>query len=725
MINLENYKDTPDFMTEEGIKTLRSGYLGKDESVKQMYYRVVTSAVNHLEGIRNIDPQLEQRLFDYLYNNWLCLSSPIIMNAGKEKGLPISCYVIPLEDNIYAINHGTTEMAMLTKNGGGVGVSWDNVRAKGTPISFSGAHSEGVIPFMKQYDSTILATSQGSMRRGAASANLSINHGDWEDFIKMRRPEGDENRRCQNLHHCTDIPDSFMETLPVNKQSLHKWAELLKTRMETGESYISFRDNIQKKKPDWYNNYRFSGTNICCVTGDTFILTDKGHIEIKDCIGKKVNVWDGYEFVEVEPVETGNKKCLLVTLNTGITLKVSDNHKFAVQKGDSYELVEIKHLKENTELFKFDYPPVDYLFDIDELRNSVIEMMSKIISNNSLQISKIEEIGNCDTYCFNNPKRGLGCFNGVVTGQSEVLPFLKSDEIFVCDLSSVNISKYDEWKNNPQFIRDIVFFLNGILNEFIDKAKHELGFERAVNFAIRHRSIGIGWLGLHTYLQEKSIPFVSMQHKYLTDIIGKKMWEDGWNASKEFASIYGEPEVMKGHGYANAQLFAIAPTTSNSLISGGISQGVEPIIKNVYNQKSAKGTFIRKNKTLDILVQTKYKLIKETPEYDNFWDSVLENNGSVQHIDWLDDLDKEVFLTFVEINQLELVKLAVQRQKYIDQAQSINLCFPNDVSSEWLNRVHYEAWKQGLKTLYYVRTESPIRGDIASKTFSDCVFCES
>jgi ribonucleoside-diphosphate reductase alpha chain len=227
MINLENYKDTPDFMTEEGIKTLRSGYLGKDESIKQMYYRVVTSAVNHLEGIRNIDPQLEQRLFDYLYNNWLCLSSPIIMNAGKEKGLPISCYVIPLEDNIYAINHGTTEMAMLTKNGGGVGVSWDNVRAKGTPISFSGAHSEGVIPFMKQYDSTILATSQGSMRRGAASANLSINHGDWEDFIKMRRPEGDENRRCQNLHHCTDIPDSFMETLPVNKQSLHKWAEAM------------------------------------------------------------------------------------------------------------------------------------------------------------------------------------------------------------------------------------------------------------------------------------------------------------------------------------------------------------------------------------------------------------------------------------------------------------------------------------------------------------------
>jgi len=570
--------DYPEWMNEEGLRTLQSGYLQEGETPKEMYNRVcdafsqrlydkwVKSKGGNYEEEKIFSAklfELKRRIFDYLWNNWLCLATPVASNLGTKRGLPISCYVLQVGDSTYEIYNSVTEMAMLTKGGGGVGTQWNPVRPRGTPIS-TGGYTEGIIPFLKVHDSAIIATSQGQQRRGGASANLSINHGDWHEFIKMRRPEGDVQRQCLNLHHCTDIPNQFMERLS-DGIGQDKWLELLKTRMETGESYISYSGNIGRAKPDWYKDYWFNGTNIC----------------------------------------------------------------------------------------------------------------------------------------------------------SEVIPFLKEDETFVCCLSSANISRFDEWKDDELFISDCIWFLNGILDEFIEKSENKKGFEKARNFAIRHRSIGLGWIGLHTYLQEHSIPFVSLQHRSLTNIIGKKIWDEGWKASKELCEYYEQPDVMNGHDYYNAQLFAIAPTTSNAIISGGISQGVEPMISNYYNQKSAKGTFIRKNPTLVKVLETYGK------NTDEIWDSILVNNGSVQHFDWMNNHDKEVFLTFVEINQLELVKLAAVRQKYVDQAQSLNLCFPSNVDIKWLHQVHYTAWQEGIKTLYYLRTTSPLRGDLSLNTFNECVYCES
>lgn len=892
--------DYPEWMNDEGLRTLQSGYLQEGETPKDMYNRVCnafsealyrkwckTKGGNYEEekifSAKLFD--LKRRVLGYLWNNWLCLATPVASNLGTKRGLPISCYVTHINDTTYDIYDGVTEMAMLTKGGGGVGTQWNDVRPRGTEIS-TGGYTEGIIPFLKVYDSAIIATSQGSTRRGAASVNLSINHGDWHEFIKMRRPEGDVQRQCLNLHHCTDIPNQFMERLS-DGIGQDKWLELLKTRMETGESYISFSGNIGRVKPDWYKNYWFKGTNICCVTGDTKILTDEGYQPIINTIDNSVNIWDGLEFVKVLPQFTGIKNCYKVTLSNGVELKVSDNHKFPVLKDKyndnrkgKYTLKEIKDIPVGTALAKFNLPIIkfdkendpdvgayqqgfysgdgntglkyswvyapkyvcmDRLGNVEDeekqncrklwrhgqmlAKNYVpigcsidykINWLAGILdsdgttASNTLQIASIdkeflmnirlmltelgidsrlnhakkagnymmpdgrgglkeyacqqayrllvnskqvkllislglrcerialddftetnrdctsfitikaiEHIGEHKTYCFNNPKTNLGCFEGVITGQSEVIPFLHDTESFVCCLSSANIAKFDEWKDDELFISDCIWFLNGTLDDFIEKSENKKGFEKARNFAIRHRSIGLGWIGLHTYLQEHSIPFVSLQHRSLTNIIGKKIWDEGWKASKEMCEYYEQPDVMKGYDYYNGQLFALAPTTSNAIISGGISQEAEPIISNYYNQKSAKGTFIRKNPTLVKVLETYGK------NTDEIWDSILVNNGSVQHFDWMNNHDKEVFLTFVEINQLELVKLAAIRQKYVDQAQSLNLCFPSNVDIKWLHQVHYTAWQEGIKTLYYLRTTSPLRGDLSLNTFNECVYCES
>jgi ribonucleoside-diphosphate reductase alpha chain len=565
MISWRKGVDYPEFLTEIGLTTLKKGYLIDSETPTDMYKRIArrfTELTNNQE--------VGQRIFEYLWKNWLCPATPVAANFGTSRGFPISCYVTTIQDSTYDINNANTEIAMLTKGGGGVGTNWSRVRAAGSVIS-TGGHSEGIIPFLHVTDSLIVATSQGSTRRGAASANLDVYHGDFDDFLSMRRGEGDPLRRNRNLHHCVTIPNDFMEKLP--DRNLEKWVNILKTRMETGEPYIAFPGNIGRSRPEWYKDYRFEGTNIC----------------------------------------------------------------------------------------------------------------------------------------------------------SEIIPFLKEDETFTCCLSSVNIARWDEWKNDPLFIADCIYFLDTVLDDFIEKAKHPV-YKKAVNFAKRHRSIGLGWLGLHTYLQEHNIPFVSISHKILTDQIGKKIWEEGWEASRFLAKNLGEPDVTKGYGVRNAQLFAIAPTTSNSIISGGVSQGIEPLMSNYTLQKTSKGTFVRVNPTLERLLKEKYN--KSDAELENIWEDVNDHGGSVQHLSWFDE--KEVFKTFGEIDQRGIIELAAQRQKYVDQSQSLNLCFPNieripaeerNAFTAYINQCHLLAHEKGIKTLYYVRTNSSLKGDTISN--KECVFCEA
>ena len=549
-------------------KTIAGGYLLSGETPRAAYMRVASSVARRL-----YKPELAGVFFDYIWKGWLCLASPVLSNTGTDRGLPISCFGIDVGDSIQEIGGKNLEMMLLAKHGGGVGIGVNMIRPAGAKITDNGT-SDGVVPFCKIYDSTILATNQGSVRRGAASVNINIEHDDFLDWLDIREPKGDVNRQSLNLHQCAVVGDKFMRKLEQGDAGARdRWSKLLRKRKATGEPYILFKGNTNKANPQAYkaNGLKVHMTNIC----------------------------------------------------SEITLHTDENHSF------------------------------------------------------------------------------------------------------VCCLSSLNLAKYEEWKDT-NLIYDAIWFLDGVMEEFIQRAKGLRGFENAVRSAQRGRALGLGVLGWHTYLQEKGLPFEGLLAQFETRKIFSQFKIESERASMALAETYGEPLWCVGTGLRNTHLRAIAPTVSNSKLSGNISPGIEPWAANVFTEQSAKGTFIRKNPTLVKLLK-KHKL-----NTNEIWDKILADGGSVQDISELDNIQmahevtaKEVFKTFKEINQLELVNQAGIRQQYVDQSVSLNLAFPSEATPKWINQVHMEAWKKGIKTLYYVRTESVLRGDIAASAMDpNCLSCD-
>ena len=287
------------------------------------------------------------------------------------------------------------------------------------------------------------------------------------------------------------------------------------------------------------------------------------------------------------------------------------------------------------------------------------------------------------------------------------------DESFICCLSSLNLEAYDEWKDT-EAVKLATFFLDAVLEEFIKKTEGNYYLRNAQNFAKRHRALGLGVLGWHSYLQKNMIPFEGMKAKQLTNSIFKEISEKAEKATIELARIYGEPELLKGYGRRNTTLMAIAPTTSSSAILGQTSPGIEPFYSNFYKVGLAKGNFMRKNKYLEKL------LIEKGIDNEEVWRGIMLNHGSVSHISELSEKEKEVFKTFKEINQLEIIQQASIRQKYIDQAQSLNINIPSTVPIKDVNNLIIEAWKLGIKTLYYQRSQS-----VSKEMVTNLVSCNS
>jgi len=553
-------KDYPEWMDEVGVATISKGYLLPDETPRKAYRRVAKSIAERINR-----PDLENKFFKYIWNGWIGLASPVLSNTGTDRGLPISCFGIDTPDSIRGIGLTNAELMKLTALGGGVGISVSRIRPRGTEISGNGK-SEGVVPWCKIYDSSIIATNQGSVRRGAASVNLDINHLDINEFMQIRRPKGDPNRQCLNLHQCVVVDDHFMRRLQDrDSEAMSLWLEILKTRVETGEPYIMFKDNVNKDNPLAYamNNLDVSMTNIC----------------------------------------------------TEITLHTDEEHSF------------------------------------------------------------------------------------------------------ICCLSSLNLARYDEWKDTD-VVETAIRFLDGVMQEFIDKSAGKESLIRTWRHAKKGRALGLGVMGWHTFLQQKNLPFNSIASTAWTHTIFSDIKQKAEATSRQLAVEYGEPAWCKGTGMRNTHLIAIAPTVSNSRLNN-CSAGIEPIPANIYTFNGAKGTFIVKNPTLEAVLEKKGK------NTDKVWDQILVDNGSVQNLphDVLTEDEKEIFLTFSEVNQLELVRQAAIRQRYIDQTQSLNLSFDPTDSPKWINQCHLEAWKLGVKTLYYLRTDSVIKGDLGSRT-SECVACD-
>jgi ribonucleoside-diphosphate reductase alpha chain len=560
-------KHYPSWMNEISLSMISKGYLLPDEDVFDAFKRVSRAAAKRLKR-----KDLQPYFYEAMVKNWLCLASPVLSNLGTERGMPISCFGIDTDDSIEGIALANSELMRLSSQGGGVGIGVSRIRGRGKTISGNGV-SEGVVPWVKIYDSTILATNQGSVRRGAASVNLSINHPDIEEFLMIRRPKGDVNRQCLNMHQCVVIDDEFMNKVEErDPKALKLWGEILKTRLETGEPYIMFEDNVNNANPEAYkkNNLHVSMTNIC---SEISLYTDELHS-------------------------------------------------------------------------------------------------------------------------------------------------------FICCLSSLNLARWDEWNEykfeNGMTLPELTcWFLEGVLQEFIDRSKNVRFMENTYRSASKGRAIGIGVLGWHTFLQEKGLPFTGLQANAYTNIMFEFIEKEALKASRAQAELYGEPEWCKGTGLRHTHHLAIAPTVSNAHISGGVSPSIEPIPANVFNLKTAKGTFIKRNPTLERLLESKGYNI------DSVWEQIAKDKGSVLGLpDYiLTDEEKEIFLTFKEINPYEIVRQNGIRQKYVDQAISLNLTFDPSDSPKYISDVHKLAWKEGIKTLYYMRSESILRGDTISRDDS-CIACE-
>jgi ribonucleoside-diphosphate reductase alpha chain len=299
---------------------------------------------------------------------------------------------------------------------------------------------------------------------------------------------------------------------------------------------------------------------------------------------------------------------------------------------------------------------------------------------------------------------------------SEIMLPSSPDESFVCDLSSMNLEKWNEWKNTDA-VGILVYFLDAVMEEFIAKTKDTAFMEAANKFARNHRALGIGVLGWHSLLQSKMISFESMEAKFLNVEVWKHIKEESYKASGELAKKLGEPEVLKGYGRRNTTLMAVAPTTSSSFILGQVSPSIEPMPSNYYIKDLAKGKFTYKNPYLKTLLASKEK---DTPEV---WEEILKMGGSVQSLTFLTAEEKAVFKTFEEISQKEIVIQAVQRQKYIDQGQSLNLMIPHDAKPKEVNELLVFGWEQGIKTFYYQRSSNPAQK--LARSITSCQSCEA
>ena len=917
--HLKQIGEAPEWLLESGYKTLCGGYLLPNETPKGMWERVSKASAARLNK-----PELAEKFFDLFWKNWLCGATPVLANMGAERSLPISCYSLACSDSCSDIMLSMHELAIMTKNAGGVGVHWNAIRPRGSKISKNNGVSDGVIPFIKIQDSTTIGIAQGT-RRGATAAYLPIDHGDIKEFLKIRRPIGDANRQCLNIHHAVCITDEFIKKVEKgDSEARELWKEILKARLETGEPFIFFSDAVNKQNPESYKKLGLDvkGSNICCVSGDTLVLTKNGPIEIKELCGKTVEIWDGKNWVQNSSFEErGIDELIRIQIKDGSYVDVNANHRWFVassyndirenrykktlaqdlkvgqwiehhsvevhgnkningaylkgfliadgthtkdrpqlnlhstkycceeslinsaneisnglvrtnvikevsfsnehdytDKGKAFGAQKLKNMRglslKKSELlswatdYKKDLPDDIFawsrdsklkflagLFDgdgtvsekspslqISSIHKNFINKLQLLIktfgysanvdiidvvdvklrSNKSYRLSissfdaynLLSEMPTCRLKCFNKkPNRKLtgwrritsitkldgkhsvycpilpttgkfGLANGLITGNTEITLHTDENHSFVCCLSSLNLARWDEWKNTDT-VQLSVWFLDGVMQEFIDKAKNIFGMEKAVRFAEKSRALGLGVLAWHTLLQKKMLPFDSFDTFKLNNEIFKHIRDEAEIATKELYKVYGAPEWCNGFERRNTHLISLAPTVSNSIISGEVSPSIEPWSANAFARKTAKGMFIHKNKQLENLLEQKGQ------NNDKVWSSIVANDGSVLHLDFLTQEEKEVFLTAREINQFTILKLAEQRQKYIDQGQSINLFFSSDVSPKQFHEIHWYAAKSGvIKTLYYCRSQSVLKGSSGTKEYKremtedGCKACE-
>ena len=565
--------DYPNYMSESALVTLKADYLQGEETPKQ----AIKNIARKVELEIGVDG-LADKVFEYVWEGYIGLSSPIWSNYGRQRGLPISCFNSHISDSILSFKKKDLEVAVMSQNGGGTSAYLGDVRGRGASISNTTAKSKGVMSPIKMLNTTIEEVSQGGVRRGMLAGYLDFSHPDILDFLEIR----DIGNPIQTITTGVVVDKKDVENIiKGDVKALTAWAKICEMRNNIGIPYIMFKDNV--------NNHPSTP------------LPYKG---------------------------------------------------------------------------------------------------ANILKSSNL----------CSEICLPS----------------------NETESFVCCLASMNLASYDEWKNTDA-VKVAIYILEAVMSEFIRKASKLEGMEDAVRFAIRHRALGLGTLGEHSFLQERKIPFISLMADNYRRSIYSRIKRQSEEASIELADMFGACEVNKNFKIhkRHTTLLAIAPTTTNALISGDVSPGIEPWVSNIFQRKVAKGSFLKKNPTLEQLLRDKEQ------DTADVWDSIVSNFGSVQHLDFLSEEEKEVFLTAYEINQYGIIKAASLRQDYICQSQSLNLFVLPNTPAQQRSELYLTASLYGVKTLYYQRSLSNLRegqtqedvkhyfNKTTEKAFdSSCVACE-
>ena len=750
-----------------GLKTLQRGYLTKVDDIvletpQYMFMRVAI-------GIHGEDVDSVLRTYEDLSLHKYIHATPTLFNAGTNHPQMSSCFLVANKaDSIDGIFDTIHDCASISKWAGGIGLHIHDVRARGSKIRGTNGASDGIVPMLRVLNNVARYVNQGGgKRKGSIAIYLEPWHADVFEFLDLRLNTGDEEMRCRDLFTALWIPDEFMRRVQsdgewtlmcpdecpglsdvhgeafdelyrkyesegrgkktVRAQEL--WRAILRSQIETGTPYMLYKDAMQK------SNQRHLGviksSNLCCVAPETKILTSKGQLTISDLKDQEVEVWNGEEFSKVIVRQTGvDQKLLTVTTSRGLSVRCTDYHKFYLKDGT---LVEAKDLNVGDELLKCVMP------DGEE---------------RCLAIVSVEDLGETsDTFCFNEPKKHAGVFNGILTSQCEIAEYTAPDETAVCNLASVALPKYVvDGKFDYEELHRVTKQIVRNLDRVITRNFYPIESARTSN--MRHRPIGLGVQGLADVFQVMDLSFDCEDAREINRTIFETMYHAALEASCELASELGSYESFDGSpasegvlqfdmwegdtkfsgkydwdamrervkkGLRNSLLLAPMPTASTAQILGNC-EAFEPYTQNIYLRRVLAGEFTVVNRHLVRDLKAR-----------GLWSHDMKNliiraNGSIQNIvDIKDDHLKNKYRTVWEIPQRSIIEMAADRGRFVDQSQSMNL-FVSEPSYGKLSSMHMFAWKSGLKTgMYYLRTKPKANAQkfTLDPDQNECVACSA
>jgi ribonucleotide reductase alpha subunit len=751
-----------------GLKTLEKSYLQKAdgkviETPQYMFMRVSI-------GIHGKDVPAVIETYDMMSQGMFIHATPTLFNAGTPRPQMSSCFLIAnKEDSIDGIYGTLTECAQISKWAGGIGMHIHNVRANKSRIRGTNGQSDGIIPMLRVFNSTARYVNQAGRRKGSIAVYLEPWHSDIMDFLELRLNQGDEEARCRDLFSALWIPDLFMKRVEEGGnwslfcpdkapglsdcygeefEALYKkyeeegranesvpatevWKAILKSQSETGTPYMLYKDSCNAKSNQ--KNLGVIKSSNLCVAPETKILTNDGQQTISELQDQDVEVWNGEEFSKVTVRKTGeNQKLLTVTTSKGLSIRCTPYHKFWVVGHD--EPIEAQNLQKDMKIIKHSLPDGSIHDDV------------KIVS--------VEDFGDtADTFCFNEPLKHRGVFNGILTGNcTEILEYTNKDETSVCNLASIALPKYVNRETKTfdyDKLHETTKTVTKNLNRVIDRNFYPVETARRSN--MKHRPIGLGVQGLADVFNLCGLPFDCEESRLMNAHIFETIYHAALESSSELAEVDGpyesfegspaskgilQPDMWEGEtkfsgrydwdemrkrimtkGLRNSLLLAPMPTASTAQILGN-NECFEPYTTNIYLRRTLAGEFVVVNKHLVEDLKRVGLWSKEMK------DLMVKAGGSIQNIIDIPDDIKKLYKTVWEISQKCIIDMAADRGRFIDQSQSMNLFMESPTMSK-LSSMHMYAWKAGLKTgMYYLRSKAKAR-PIQFSLEPECVACSA